>query len=552
MTLQDIQWDMILGGFGLFLFGIKFMGDGLKSLAGDKLRDYIDKYTSKPLMAILIGALVTIMIQSSSATTAITIGLVRAGLMRLEQAAGIVMGANIGTTVTAFLIGLKVEQFALFFVFAGGVVISFAKRKKSRTIGEIVMGFGLLFYGLRIMGDSLSMLKDMPEFIAFAEMMGRQPILALLAGTVLTALIQGSAATIGVVQKLVEAGAMSLSAALPFVFGSNIGTTITGVFAAIGGSLAAKRTAGLHTLFNVIGTLIGMLLLQPYILLITELSKLLNIAPMMQIAVAHILFNVGATILFFPFLKQMCQLVKKLIPGQEPERLDIKIDDLDEKIIHELPASALELVHKSIFKMVDVVSKTVREAQQYFIKGTDEEDHEMILQSEALINSFDTKITQYLMQISKENLSDREVADLNLNLQVIKNLERIGDLTVNLVEFFEMVNEDQSAFSAGAKEEVMQMFDLFDHMLAQSVKAYESQDYTLYSALLEDENYMDLLEYKARQNHFERMSRQECSSAVAGSVFCDILGNLERMADHTCNIARCAVESTGMETPEKH
>lgn len=257
MTLQDIQWDMILGGFGLFLFGIKFMGDGLKSLAGDKLRDYIDKYTSKPLMAIVIGALVTIMIQSSSATTAITIGLVRAGLMRLEQAAGIVMGANIGTTVTAFLIGLKVEQFALFFVFAGGVVISFAKRKKSRTVGEIVMGFGLLFYGLRIMGDSLSMLKDMPEFIAFAEMMGRQPLLALLAGTVLTALIQGSAATIGVVQKLVEAGAMSMSAALPFVFGSNIGTTITGVFAAIGGSLAAKRTAGLHTLFNVIGTVIG-------------------------------------------------------------------------------------------------------------------------------------------------------------------------------------------------------------------------------------------------------------------------------------------------------
>ena len=220
MSLQSIQWDMILGGFGLFLFGIKFMGDGLKSLAGDKLRDYIDKYTSKPLMAILIGAVVTIMIQSSSATTAITIGLVRAGLMRLEQAAGVVMGANIGTTVTAFLIGLKVEQFALFFVFAGGVIISFAKRKKNRKIGEILMGFGLLFYGLRIMGDSLAVLKDMPEFIEFAEMMGRQPMLALLAGTVLTALIQGSAATIGVVQKLVEAGAMSMGAALPFVFGS--------------------------------------------------------------------------------------------------------------------------------------------------------------------------------------------------------------------------------------------------------------------------------------------------------------------------------------------
>ena len=168
ITLGDISWDMILGGFALFLFGIKFMGDGLKNVAGHKLREYIVKYTSNPLMAVLVGIVVTIVVQSSSAATAITIGLVRAGLMKLEQAAGVVVGANIGTTMTAFLIGLKVEQFALFFVFAGGVVISFAKRKKSRTVGEIVMGFGLLFYGLRIMGDSLSMLKDMPEFIAFA------------------------------------------------------------------------------------------------------------------------------------------------------------------------------------------------------------------------------------------------------------------------------------------------------------------------------------------------------------------------------------------------
>ena len=552
MSLQSIQWDMILGGFGLFLFGIKFMGDGLKSLAGDKLRDYIDKYTSKPLMAIVIGAIVTIMIQSSSATTAITIGLVRAGLMRLEQAAGVVMGANIGTTVTAFLIGLKVEQFALFFVFAGGVIISFAKRKKNRKIGEILMGFGLLFYGLRIMGDSLSVLKDMPEFIEFAEMMGRQPLLALLAGTVLTALIQGSAATIGVVQKLVEAGAMSMGAALPFVFGSNIGTTITGVLAAMGGSLAAKRTAGLHTLFNVVGTFIGMLVLQPYLLLISKLTEMFNIAPMMQIAVAHIIFNVGATILFFPFLKQMCQLVKKIIPGEEQERLDIKIDELDENIIHELPASALEIVQKEVFKMVDVVRETAKEAKEYFVKGTDEEDKEIIMQSESLINSFDAKLTQYLMLISKENLSDKEVSDLNLNLQVIKNLERVGDLTVNLVEFFEMVHDDQSEFSGGARDEVLQMFDLFDHMLAQSMKVYESQDYALYSSLMEDENYMDLIEYKARQNHFERMSTQECTSAVAGSVFCDILGNLERMGDHTCNIARCAIESTGAQNVENH
>ena len=544
MTLQDIQWDMILGGFGLFLFGIKFMGDGLKSLAGDKLRDYIDKYTSKPLMAILIGALVTIMIQSSSATTAITIGLVRAGLMRLEQAAGIVMGANIGTTVTAFLIGLKVEQFALFFVFAGGVVISFAKRKKSRTIGEIVMGFGLLFYGLRIMGDSLSMLKDMPEFIAFAEMMGRQPILALLAGTVLTALIQGSAATIGVVQKLVEAGAMSLSAALPFVFGSNIGTTITGVFAAIGGSLAAKRTAGLHTLFNVIGTLIGMLLLQPYILLITELSKLLNIAPMMQIAVVHILFKIVGVIVYLPLLNVMCNFIKKLIPGNEPERIEINLDDMDAGIAHQMPTAALAIAKQAVLKMSTVVDAAVDKARDFMNTRGGSDEKELVNQTEDLINSIDTKITSYLMSVSKENLNDRDMQDFNLHLQVIKNLERIGDLSVNLVEFFDMVHEDKNDFSDGAKKDVLEMFELFKHMLNTSISIYRDEDYALYSALMEDENYMDLLEYKARQKHFDRMARNECATSVGGSVYCDILGNLERMADHCCNIARCSIESS--------
>ena len=209
ITLADIRWDMILGGFGLFLFGIKFMGDGLKSVAGDKLRDYIDKYTSNPIMGVLVGALITILVQSSSATTAITIGLVRAGLMKLEQAAG-------------------------------------AKSKKFRYIGEIILGFGLLFYGLSIMGDSLKVLKDLPQFVQFAQAMSTNSILALLAGAIMTGIVQGSAATIGVVQKIYEAGGMTFMAVLPFVFGSNIGTTVTGILAALGGSLSAKRTAGLH------------------------------------------------------------------------------------------------------------------------------------------------------------------------------------------------------------------------------------------------------------------------------------------------------------------
>lgn len=548
ITLGDIRWDMILGGFALFLFGIKFMGDGLKNIAGSKLRDYIDKYTSNSLMAVLIGIVVTILVQSSSAATAITIGLVRAGLMRLEQAAGIVVGANIGTTLTAFLIGLSMDDFALYFVFVGGMIISFGKKKKTRYLGDIIMGFGLMFYGLKIMGDSLKMLKDLPEFTHFAQAMSEQPFLGLTAGMIMTALVQGSAATIGVIQKIYDSGGMTLNAALPFVFGAAIGTTITGVIAAFGGSLAGKRTAALHTLFNIIAAIIGMFFLNFYVDILTHVSTAFNIAPMMQIALGHILFKLMGTLVFLPLLNQMCILIKKIIPGDEPERIEIKIDEMDAGIAHQLPSSALNVAKQAVLKMNEAVDKAVDKAKLFLTEKGGSDDFEMVKQTEEMINSLDNKITDYLMLISKESLNDQDMQDFNLHLQVIKNLERIGDLSMNLVEFFAMVFEDGSQFSASAKEDIVAMFDLFKHMLNRAAAIYRDGDYALYSALLEDENYMDLLEYKARQKHFERLAKNECASSVAGAVYCDILGNLERMADHCCNIARCAVEASN--TPE--
>lgn len=536
---MNISWDAILGGFGLFIFGIKFLGDGLKSLAGDKLREYIDKYTSKPLMAVIIGMMITVIIQSSSATTAITIGLVRAGLMKLEQAAGIVMGANIGTTITAFIIGLKVEEYALFFVFAGALILCFGNRKKYHYFGEVVLGFGLLFFGLKIMGDALKALKDIPQFVAFAELSGEQPIFALIASTLMTGLLQSSSAVIGVVQKIYEAGGMPLMAAIAFVFGSNIGTTITGIFAAIGGSLAAKRTAGVHTLFNVVGTVIGMMFLGPYVDLIQYLTGVFNLSPMMQIAVAHIIFNLTATIIFFPFLKQMCVLIRKIIPGNEPEKLDVNIDELSNLLPQTLPSTALNVAQEAVIKMGNVVELNTKEAQKYLLntKPT-QEDTESIRQSESLINGLDHKITDYLLLISKEELTEKDFEEYNLHLQVIKNFERIGDLTMNITEFFEMVNEDKSNFTKAAIGELNAMFELFYHMFNTANKIYVTRDYSHYESLMEDENYMDLLEYEARQRHFERMREGKCSSMISGSVYCDILSNLERMADHCCNIAK--------------
>ena len=337
MTPANISWDFIIGGLALFLFGIQFMGDGLKSIAGEKLREYIDRYTNKPWKGILVGSIITVFIQSSSATSAIAIGFVRAGLMSLEQSIGIIIGANIGTTVTAFLIGLKVETLALYFVFLGVLITLFAKRKKQTYMGQIVLGFGLLFFGLRLMGDELSKLGQMDFFTTLATTMQNQPILGFVCGTLMTAVVQSSSAVVGIIQKIYDSGAMTLTAALPFVFGSNIGTTVTAVFASIGGSTSAKRAAAVNVLFNVIGSVIFMFLLTPYVDFITFLSDKYAISPMMQIAMAHILRTIVISILAYPCINLMVSVIKKIIPGEE-ERIEVDLEGLDPKLAASLPA----------------------------------------------------------------------------------------------------------------------------------------------------------------------------------------------------------------------
>ncbi len=539
-----IPWNEIVGGFGLFMFGIKFMGDGLKSVTGDKLRDYIDKYTSRPIMAVLIGIIITILVQSSSATTAIVIGLVRAGLMKLDQAAGIVMGANIGTTVTSFLIGLDFESYALYFAFAGAMLFVFSNSKKTKYIGEILLGFGVLFYGLTIMGDALKLISKFPEFEAFAQSMTNNPLLGLFAGTIMTTAIQSSSAVIGIVQKIYETNIdiLPFAAVLPFVFGSNIGTTITGILAALGGSLAARRTAAIHTFFNVLGTILAMLLLYPFANLIGYLTIEFGLSPMMQIAVAHIIFNVVATIIFFPFLRLMCQGVKKIIPGNDVEVIDVNINELDTNLAHTLPSAALEVAKTATIKLKDVTEDIVIQSRSYLrnTKPTNE-DKEIILQTEGLINNLDRKITAYLLDISKQELTDEDVDNYSLNLEVIKNYERIGDLTVNLLEFYEMINENKSSLSDVAKAELEEMYEVFLKMFETSNEIYITGDCSKYEDLLKYEETIDRLEYNNRQNHFKRMGSGSCTDTVASSVYCDILGILERMSDHSYNIAKYIV-----------
>ena len=430
MTPADISWDFIIGGLALFLFGIQFMGDGLKSIAGEKLREYIDRYTNKPWKGILVGIIITVLIQSSSATSAIAIGFVRAGLMSLEQSIGIIIGANIGTTVTAFLIGLKVETLALYFVFLGVLITLFAKRKKQTYMGQIVLGFGLLFFGLRLMGDELSKLGQMDFFTTLATTMQNQPILGFISGTLMTAVVQSSSAVVGIIQKIYDSGAMTLTAALPFVFGSNIGTTVTAVFASIGGSTSAKRAAAVNVLFNTIGSVIFMFLLTPYVDFIAFLSDKYSISPMMQIAIAHILRTIVISILAYPCINLMVSVIKKIIPGEE-ERIEVDLEGLDPKLAASLPAGALGVSKQVTVKMGELASDCIRASQEYFNKKSGKY-RGMSSQYEDAINSLDSKMTEYLMTIAHNSLSEHDTDEFSNNLQIIKNIERVGDLTMNL------------------------------------------------------------------------------------------------------------------------
>lgn len=544
MSLTAIRWDMILGGFGLFMFGIQFMGDGLKAFAGDKLRDYINKYTANRFSAVMIGIALTVLMQSSSASTAITIGFVRAGLMTLPQAAGIVMGANIGTTITSFLISLNIDKYSLYIVFIGASLIVFSKKHRTKYLGEVILGFGLIFFGLSAMGDALAALKELPEFSSFALAMSDNPLLSMITGAGMTAVVQSSAATIGVIQKLYQAGALSFMASLPFMFGANIGTTATGLLAALGGSIGARRTACLHTLFNIFATVIGMILLFPYASFITSLSSALHLNPMMELAVANIIFKTAATVIFFPVLDKLCLLVTKIIPGNEPERPEVNIDELDADVGSILPSAAITVSLKAIDQLADVVRQDVVETRVFLNKPGSSEDKEFLVQNEALINSMDDKITKYLTKVSlNANLTPRDLKDIRLHLEVVKNLERIADLAMNVTEFLEMVHDDNGSFTDDAMKDVNTMFDLLLHMFNRSMEIFHKKDASLYSSLMQDEDAIDAMEYRSRQEHFDRMARNECASAVAASVYCDLLGNLERMGDHCCNIAKSSVMS---------
>lgn len=544
---MGFDWGLVLGGFGLFMFGMKYMGDGLKSYAGNSMRDLIDKYTSNTFVGVIIGCVVTCLVQSSSATSVIVIGFVRAGLMKLEQAAGILLGASIGTTITAFLIGLKVEKFALYFCFIGGLLIVFANNKKTKYLGEIIMGFGTLFYGLKIMGEALTSLVHTEFFVTFTEITSANPIYAFFAGLILTIILQSSSACIGVIQKVYEAGGIQFLPASLFVYAANIGTTITGLLASIGGSRSAKRTAVLNTIIKVAVVSFFLIILIPYLNFVKIITNTLNLSPLMELAVVHMIMNVTGVFVIFPFIKYLVALVKKIIPGNDPSFSTINMKVIDQNLAATHPFIALEFTKKQVESFKEVVTDNVNHTLEYLNNPKRRNDlKELICSTESLIDDIDTAISNNLRTISKSELSERDMSEYTLQSSIIKNYERIGDLALNLYEFYEMVGEDKSDFSEKAIEELNEMYGVFNKMFKMTNDIYFHQQINLFETLNNLENELDYLEYEARNNHFRRIGTDSCVSNIAASVYCDVLSNLERMGDHCMNIARdCLKEVIG-------
>ena len=534
MTFADIKWGLFLCGLGLFLFGVVIMGDGLKSLAGNKLKDFIDKYTSKPWQGIIVGAGLTALVQSSSATTAIVIGFIRAGLMSLEQAAGVIIGANIGTTVTSFLIGLNISGLAPYLIVAGAFIILLSKNKKLIDAAHVLLGFGLLFYGIELIGDTLSHLSEIEQFTRLANLCTNNHFIGLAIGMLMTVAMQSSSAAIGVIQIIYETGAMPFSAIIPFLFGSNIGTCITAIMTSLGGNISSKRAAALHTTFNIIGTVLGMLGLP----LLNSLILSMNLNPKMQIAVVHIIFNTVTAILVFPFIKQLCAFVKIIIKGEEPKKRNIDLSNLNPTLFP-VASAALGVAYNALLQEKELVVENSKLIHKYLLDPKAKKDLvDEMNSNEDLINKIDSSLTKFLTDINTSSLTDEDNKNQIIYLEITKNLERIGDMAINILEMSNMIKEDKGDFTADAELELNAMFNNLYSMLSSSFKYVESKSMNDYGELVIQEDIMDSLEEQARSNHFDRMAKGECHSAVASSLYVDIVYNLERMADHCCNIAK--------------
>lgn len=525
----------LIGGLGLFLFGMSFMGDGLQKSAGNKMKDILAALTKNKLMGVLVGTLVTGVIQSSSATTVMVVGFVNAGLMNLNQAVGVIMGANIGTTVTAFLVALNITKIATVSVGIGVILYLVSKHRKIKSIAEVIIGFGILFIGMKFMSDAMSPLKTNEEFLSLITKFDN-PILGILVGFIMTAILQSSSATTGLLIAVSTTGVISFSQAYPIIFGQNIGTCVTALLASIGANKTAKRAAVIHLLFNVVGTVIFIIFLRiPVEMLI---YKFVSSNVPQQIAAGHILFNIINVILLFPFSGLLVKASEFIIrtDGEDSERITKYIDDR----LLVTPSVALIQASKEVLHLGNIVLEQFNVATKAFFTG-DSDLCFKVFDIEKKVNQLNRVTIEFLVKLDKEEMTDYEKDKLVVLMNTIDDIERVGDHADNIGELALYKIENSATFSEEANQELREMFELTNNVYKSSLNVLKTNDYDESMKLIKDDKKIDVMYKTLRKNHIERLNTYVCEPN-AGIVFLDLIGNLERIGDHSSNIAETIIE----------
>ncbi len=525
----------LLSGLGLLLYGIKILGEGLELAAGAKLKVLLEKMTSNRFMAVLVGFVITTLIQSSSTTTVMVVGFVNTGIMNLTQAIGVIMGANIGTTTTSILVSLDIGKYAPVAIGIGVFMTMLTKKNTQKHIGLAITGFGMLFLGMTLMKEAMEPLASSPVFTEWL-MNANNPIVAILIGTVITAVIQSSAASIGILQALASQGLIPLHFAAYVIYGQNIGTCVTALISSIGTKKNSKRTAVMHILFNVFGTVIFILLTK--FLPFTDWIESLTDNTMMQLSLVHIIFNVVSTIIMFPFAdKVLVKLACLIVPDKkDASEDDFKLQYVDNLMIN-TPPFAVAQVSKEVRRMADLARRNFRLSSEDLLNKSCEHFDE-VQHTEEVINYLNHHITPILVKINALDLSYSDAKYIGRVFHVINDIERIGDHAQNLEEAAKSRVDEGIEISDEGEKELREMYETTLKLIDGSIEAFTSQtlDSEKADELSEYESSVDDMQTNFEQSHIERLNAHKCNTR-AGMLFINTITDFERVADHATNIA---------------
>ena len=519
----------IMGGLGLFLYGMNLMGDGLQKSAGSKLKRIIELLTSNVIMGVLVGMVVTMVIQSSSATTVMVVSFVNAGLMTLTQATGVILGSNIGTTITAQMVSFNLEVIAPIFIGVGAIVMMSAKKKRIKDLAYITLGFGILFMGMGLMSSSLKPISNLQIFNDFISVIGKNNFLGVLVGLTMTAILQSSSATTGILVALANSGNIDMNVAFPIILGCNIGTCVTAILAGLTANRTAKKAALLHLLFNIFGTVLFLPFSDKVVTFVNYLTPD-NVAR--QVANAHTIFNVVITIFILPISKYFVMLVNHILPDDEGKESCGAIY-LDKKLL-ETPIVASGQVIKETIRMANKAKNNLELAMEVFLNWN-EEKMKKVYANESIINTLERDITEYLIELSQHNLPEENAKLVSQAYHTINDIERIGDHAENIVELAIQKYENNITLSYDGYKEVRQLFEVTLRSITIAIESFKSNEISD-DEVEKVEEEIDSLEKQFRENNINRLSAKTCL-ADAGIMFFDLLSNLERIGDHANNIA---------------